>query len=492
MKRVLTAKGAKLLDSHMISDLGIPSMVLMENAAAAVCSQISNENGLILVLCGVGNNGGDGIAIARKLMIEGKNVHALMLGNPITDDAKLNLSVAEKLGLPITFIENVEQLQKHLSEKPAIIVDALFGIGLSREILGLYSEAIELTNQTNAIKIAVDTPSGINADTGEVMGCAFKADVTVSFQTAKRGHLVFPGRDYSGKLIIAKIGDAIKDYVFDSNEYLIEESDVQEILPKRKANSHKGNYGKALLIAGSNEYVGACVMSATATLRAGAGLLKVVTPNKVAQVLYSSLPEAMVYSDFYDWNGFLAHSKEFEKLLDWADCIAIGSGMGDSEAIAIILEMALSTNKPIIIDADGLNALAKSEIKLHNNVLITPHIGEFSRLSQKTKSAILADSVSIANTFAKENAIVLLLKGATTIISAYGERIYYDVSGNPGLSTGGSGDVLTGLILGLLAQGLSLEHAASCGSLLLGIGADEAVKHLSLRGILPTDVLEHI
>jgi hydroxyethylthiazole kinase-like uncharacterized protein yjeF len=492
MIRVLISKGAKLLDSHMIYDAEIPSMVLMENAAAAVCSQLSNIEGRIVVLCGQGNNGGDGLAVARKLFVDGKDVAAVLFGATNTNDARLNLSIAKKLGVPIEFINTADELQRIFDQKPAAIVDALFGIGLSRDIGGIYAEAIESANNCTAIKIAVDIPSGINADTGAVMGAAFKADITITFQTAKRGHLLFPGREYAGELVISKIGEAVKGYSYESDEYLLEEADLTKLLPERKENSHKGNYGKALLIAGSNEYVGACVMAAKACLRAGAGLLKVVTPKKVAQVLYNSLPEAIVFSEFDEWDGALSHSKELEKLLDWADCIAIGSGMGENEEIPSIIKMALQTNKPIIIDADGLNALAKSKLTLHKNTMLTPHIGEFSRLTNRQKEDISAAPVNMAQDFAKVKGVVLLLKGATTIISAYGERTYYDISGNAGLATGGSGDVLTGLILGMLAQGLPIENAACCGTLLLGIGADRAAKHISLRGILPTDVIEAI
>ncbi len=495
MKRVLTAQAMRNLDAHIINETGIPGSVLMENAAHALFRHVLchiNPKSHVLIICGKGNNGGDGLALLRILHMNGIDASAALLcgDSALKGDAAINLRAVRNIGLPCINISSEDELPELISANN-IIVDAVFGTGLSRNVTGLPAKAIEAMNKAEAYRIAVDIPSGINADTGEILGTAFKADATITFQHLKRGLILFPGREYAGKVEVASIGMSSKEYKFDNCEYCLEYDDIIRLIPKRTLNSHKGNYGRALLIAGSEDFFGASVMSARAALRAGAGLLKVVVPSEISPALFT-VPEAMVNPMPAGGWGSVDMLK-LDSLIDWADCIAVGPGMGRDEGVKSVVNHVLQSGKPSVLDADALNAIsAEASLcdHLHPNIVLTPHAGEMSRLCRCSTSDVTQDPVGFASMFTKRWNTNLLLKGATSVICSARGDIAYNLTGNPGLAKGGSGDVLTGIILAMIAQGLQPFEAACAGAFLLGKAADKAAEAISLRAITPGDVVE--
>ncbi len=477
----------------MIENVGIPSIVLMENAARGIADELS-EFSSVLILCGSGNNGGDGIALLRQLAMRNIKAKCVILSNEerLSRDSLINYKICVNTGLDISFVCDLKELENVFEEKYDALVDAMFGIGLSRPVDGIYKTAIELSNAYNSYKVAVDIASGINSNNGIVMSngedvpCAFKADKTVTMQHLKRGHILNDGRDYSGKVVINKIGvcDKYFENIIDNdyNEKLVEYADVKKLLPERKINSHKGTYGRALLIAGSENLYGAAVMAARSALKSGAGLLSVVCPQSIKSAFYS-LPEAMIY----DVDRF-----DFDKL-DRFDAIGCGCGMGRGDSVRDIVNKVIESGKPCVIDADGINALAVGGFeRLNENVILTPHPMEMSRLCGEAVGDILSSPVECAVKYAKMWECNIILKGATSIIADKNGAVRYNTSGNPALAKGGSGDTLTGIILALLAQKIKPFEAAYVGAYLLGSSADETVRLLSNRMINASDVQDNI
>lgn len=495
MKRVLTAEAMRNLDAHIINETGTPGSVLMENAAHALfrhaLCRISSES-RVLIICGKGNNGGDGLALLRILHMNGMSASAALLceDSELKGDAAINLRSVRNIGLPCINVKDEDEISRLISANN-IIVDAIFGTGLSRSVTGLPAKAIEAMNKAKARRIAVDIPSGICSDTGEVLGVAFKADTTITFQHLKRGLILFPGREYAGELVVAPIGMNSREYRFDNCEYCLEYDDIAQLIPKRLPDSHKGSHGRALLIAGSEGFFGASVMSARATLRAGAGLLKVAVPGEISPALFM-VPEAMV-NPMPEGGWGSADMLKLDSLITWADCIAVGPGMGRNDGVKRVVSRVLQSGKPSVLDADALNAVSSDATLyeyLHPNIVLTPHAGEMARLCGCSTFNITQDPVGFASSFSKRWKANLLLKGATSVICSSSGNIAYNLTGNPGLAKGGSGDVLTGIILAMIAQGLQPYEAACAGAYLMGKAADKAAETISLRAMTPSDVIE--
>ena len=496
MFKTVTAETMRAIDSHMINEIGIPSLVLMENAAGGVCRAVleaaATRGAGTAILCGIGNNGGDGLALLRQLAMNGVSATAYIVGDAshMSDDCKTQLNIALRLGLNCIFVD--ESYDFHAFSDFDIIVDAIFGTGLKREINGAARKAIDAANDSAAFKISIDIPSGIDSDLGLIRGVAFRADETVAIQYKKRGHLLFPGREYSGNVRVAKIGLSASDIDERITERELEFPDIKALLPPRRQDTHKGCNGKALLIAGSDDLTGAAIMSTRAALRSGAGLLKVFTAAGAAAILRTCLPEAMTSVGTADcWTTF--DKSQLESLIDWCDCIAIGPGIGHGHAVADMLSLVISCGKPLIIDADGLNALARQDSSaLHENVLLTPHLGEMSRLCAKPMESIKAEQLAHAAAYAKKTRANVLLKGATSIIVSPDGRVTYNTSGNPALAKGGSGDMLTGIILALCGQIGDVYDSACAGSFILGQSADTALDILNERFIIAGDVTDAV
>lgn len=497
MKKVVTPKAMMECDHNLTAELHIPPEMLMETAARAVAERVlcalQKTPGGVLILCAAGNNGGDGLALLRQLTMEGRECSVLLIGDPakFKDAAKLNYEICTACGLPVVQVSSEAELAAAWPESPAVIVDALFGTGLCRELSGVHLAAVQRANRSRAFRIAVDIPSGVHGESGRILGGAFRADETVTFQMVKRGHLLDPGREYTGRLFVAPIAPMPVWMQARYSDEWMEDPDLKAMLPKRARDSHKGKNGRALLIAGSPGFTGAAVMAAAAALRGGTGLLRVAHPRGLCGAL-SAVPEAMTAaaSEHDDWDS--SSPAEISRLLGGCDAAAVGPGLGRGGYRKEMVAAALDWGGRLVIDADGLNALASSpELfgKLHPNAILTPHPAEMARLCGNNVKDVLECPAELARKMAGEWNCVVLLKGAVSFIAEPSGRVTFNTTGNPGLAKGGSGDVLTGILLALLAQGLSAYDAARAGSYLLGAGADVAAASLAERALLARDVI---
>lgn len=478
MEYVITNENARRIDDYLINDVGINSIILMENVAFAVAEAVEAHQGKVAILLGNGNNSGDGIALMRILTLKGRQCVGIRCSdlNKLPPDALNNYRIASRLGLE--FSDNLSDM-----DGAGIIVDALFGIGLNRNITGKPYEAISYANRTDAYRIAIDVPSGINGDTGTIMGIVFRADETVTVQAIKKGMLLTSEREAVGKITVCKIGlpndERMNSF---SVGTLIDNSFVQSLLPDRKLVSNKGTYGRSLIIAGSKGMKGAALMASTAALTAGSGLVNAFVPKDIADV-FINRPEIMLNTD----------ESELVKLLDKATAIGIGCGCGNDDKIKSKLKQVLISKKPCVIDADAINTMdSEGKSLLHDKCIITPHPLEMSRFLGCTVSEVIENPVKIALQAASHFGCTVILKSATTIVATSGGEVRFNISGNPGLAKGGSGDVLTGIVTALLAQHLNPFDAASAGAFILGASADEAVNLLKNRMLIASDVIEYI
>lgn len=486
MKRVVTAEEMRAYESARFESGRASSLEWMERAAGGVDRflQVRYPRSSVLVVCGGGNNGGDGFALLRLLLARGADASGVLLFEPdrLAGDAKTNYQRALDVGARFS-----HRLTNELAARYDVLVDALFGTGLSRAITGEYTDAIAVLNASGKPIVAVDLPSGVDATTGAILGTAVRASATVTFEFYKRGHLLFPGRELCGDVVVHPLSGEPDSEAMPVA--LLEPSDIQSMLPNRPINSHKGSNGRALLCAGSERYTGAALLAAGAALRAGAGLTSVAMPGSVKPA-FAVLPEAMAIpvNEGADWDETACRAAI--ALLSKQNAVGVGPGVGEGTVLPL-LEALLKSGLPAVLDADALNQMSRSPAllkQLHPNVILTPHPAEMARLCGCSVEAILADPIGIARRFAKEWNCVVLLKSATTCIAS-GERVRLNTSGNPGLAKGGSGDVLTGIITALLAQGLGAFDAASAGAYLLGASADAALDLLRERMLLARDVI---
>ncbi|MCD8300622.1 MAG: NAD(P)H-hydrate dehydratase [Clostridiales bacterium] len=490
MKYILTSGEMQQCDKNTMEHFGLLSAVLMERAALATVEEIvrllPDKDSCVLVACGTGNNGGDGLAIARLLHLQGYRVEILLPGDMsrASEEAARQLSIAGAYGMDFIY-----ELPGHPID---CIVDAIFGIGLSRNIEGNYKKIIGFLNDTEALKVAVDIPSGVNADNGHIMGVAFRADVTVTFGFAKVGQLVYPGAGYVGELFVKDIG-IDHNSLLDMHPHigLMEPGDLS-FLPERSDDSNKGTYGKILVFAGSCNMAGAAVFSAKAAYRTGAGLVKVVTDNANREIIQTLVPEAILatYDEKTDMEELVREQ------LGWADAVVIGPGIGLSgQAVRMVQSVVENAEAPCLIDADGLNILASHPDWLLDNpgnMVVTPHPGEMSRLSGSPLDEIKDNLIRSAESFAGEYGVVTVLKDSRTVIACPDRATRLNITGNDGMATGGSGDVLTGIIGAIMARSGEVEDAAALGVLLHGLAGDAAAKKLGTAAMTATDIIDGI
>lgn len=494
MKYAVDAKAMNEIDRTTMDIIGIPSMVLMEKAAMKLVEAMVpkiTERDRILAVCGNGNNGGDGVAAARLLCEKGYYVDILLVGDETraSEQMKAQLNIARNLGMSVYNSVKVSEYN--------VIIDSLFGVGLKRTIEGKYAEIIQEVNDSEGIVFSVDLPSGVNASNGKILGIAIKADYTVTFGCHKIGLLLFPGCDYAGEVLVADIGFPQKViHSVAKKSFYYEQEDLLR-LPERKRRSNKGTYGRVLVIAGSEKISGAAYLSAKAAYRIGAGLVKVLTPECNKTVIQSLLPEALLST--YQSDELNYHWLKEE--LDWATAVVIGPGIGISDISRKLVLFAVENVKiPLIFDADSINLLADEEkyvikdeinrstvLHLPSNVILTPHLKEMSRLTKLSLQHIVSNTYEVATQY--RGNYVLVLKDARTIVIDE-ERIYFNVSGNDGMATGGSGDVLTGIIAGLAAQGLSNFDAAALGVYIHGLAGDYAVSKKNNYSLMAEDVVD--
>ncbi len=504
---LITAEQMQAIDRNAIATLGIPGPVLMENAGRAAAEEILCDAhelfpGPILVLAGRGNNGGDGYVIARILADRGWQVETLVLAEEghITGDAALMLQILQRLGGKVQFVDNQVSLPELFSAAaPHLIVDALLGTGLSSEVVGLYRQAIDLVNQSSAQVVAVDIPSGASGSDGRVLGVAVEADLTLCFDSAKIGHCSRPATDYVGELRVLEIGiPRAQRPPADQSCILIDESVAAGLLPRRPLTGHKGTFGHLGVVAGSTGMTGAAVLCCEAGLRSGTGLVTLFCPAELQAILEVKLTEVMTRPIAGQQDHLLIDNcAEIETFSAAYQALVLGPGLGQNpQTVSALRQLVAGCRSSLVIDADGLNALVGALDLLPRNEdsqpILTPHPGEFSRLTGLSIAEIEADRFRLARQFAIEHAVVLLLKGASTLIADPAGRVRINSSGNSGLATAGSGDVLSGLIGGLLAQGLSPFDAASLGAWLHGAAADLLAEDSGCAGILAGDLVKTI
>lgn len=489
MKFLPGAGQMKAADQYTIRELGIPSMELMERAAAS-CVRYMEEQKMdlshICVVCGSGNNGGDGFAIARMLKLKEYNVTVIMAGNRehCSKECEEQIRLFENAGGNIG--------NEFEDKEYSIIVDAIFGVGLGRNIEGKYKQIIEAMNRSGARKFAVDIPSGISADTGNVLGTAFRADDTVTFQAEKFGMSIYPGKEFAGKVYVADIGISKETFEKDTSVVCEQnEADYRKLLPVRREDSNKGTYGKVLVIAGSRGMSGAAYLNAKSAYMAGAGLVQIYTPKENRVILQQLLPEAIITSyDSYD-------EQELLRLLTWGDVICIGSGIGTGEVSEKILKTTLKKGKvPCVVDADGLNLISAHkeyfEKILHKNYILTPHMKEMSRLTDTSVDDIKKERLSVLRDYIEKTKITCVLKDSKTVIGSYEKRPCLNISGNSAMAKAGSGDVLAGLITGILAQKKDCFEAAVLGTYIHGRAGDFARAEKGCYSVMAEDIIFHI
>ena len=482
-------------DRYAIENLGIESTVLMQNAAEHVANAAMEHlppGKCAAVVCGTGNNGGDGIGAAAYLLRKGVPVRVFLVGNTkkITADSKEMLSRYSSLGGVTEAFCLSETILAYL-EQCAVIIDAMFGIGLNSDLSGDARLAAEMINHSNALVISADIPSGVNADTGAVLGYAVNADITVTFTRAKPGHFIEPGCACCGQLRVRDIGipDSAID-ITDCGVYAVFAENV--FLPARNPVTHKGDYGRCLIAAGSVGYTGAPALSARAASRMGAGLVYLGVPEPVYEIMAHKLDEEMPFPLPSDSKGRLAATAagELIRRASHCDSLLIGPGLGQSDEITELVNSALQLSKtPIVLDADGINAISGNISAIRSAscpLILTPHPGEFLRLNKDFSSK---DRLAAARAFAREHGCILVLKGHRTITAMPDGTAYINTTGGPALAKAGSGDVLAGMIAALVGQRLPIKDAVLTAVFLHGLAGDMCAELLSDYSVTASDVI---
>lgn len=509
--RVVSAQQMREIEKQAIEVYGIPSLLLMENAALAVVQEIRQtvaqmalkESFKTIVLVGKGNNGGDGLALARHLMISGMDVTVFSFAKTeeFHGDAALNCRLYQNAGGRFFVIEGEKQLRltRLALHQADIIVDAIYGTGLRGALPSFVEEFVEEVNQTKAWVIAVDIPSGVEADNGKIYRSAIRAQTTVTFGLPKLGHFLGKGPEYAGRVIVDPI--SIPDKFLAQEEvstFVLTDDEVHTFLPVRTLQGHKGTHGKGVLVAGSPGMIGAAILAGRSALRCGIGLLQIITPQRVASQIDLGLTEATVWP--VEGENALGNQawSVIEEKCRVAQALAIGPGLGQNPDFIPVLEEVLRTIElPVLLDADALNLVAQEPGILgwrqgRGPLIMTPHPGEMARLCDCSVQEIEDNRLEIAVTKAVEWGAVLVLKGAVTVIASPDGRAFLNPTGNPGLGTGGTGDVLTGSILAWLAQGVPPFEAACLGVYLHGKAADELAQDVGWSGFTATEVADQL
>ncbi len=503
---LVTAKEMQEMDRLTIESFGIPGRVLMENAGRGATRllverfpDISKQK--VGIVAGRGNNGGDGFVIARYLHEKGvkTTVYLLSSADMVKGDAEANLNLLGPLHIPViempdkeTFFENRTSIVHE-----NIFVDAILGTGLKSDVKGFYKEVIEFINGLDRPVFSVDIPSGLDSDTGWPCGISIRADATATFAFAKTGHFLFPGADLTGDLGVIDIG--IPDHIrkqIDPRQYVLSQEMINQYFQPRASDAHKGHTGHLLVIGGSPGKTGAAAMAAMSAMRTGAGLVTLACPASLNPVLETLAVEAMTHPLLETQSGGISEMSfdEIAELLSEKRCLAIGPGMGtDPSTKNLVCRLISESRIPIVVDADGLNNIANVVEVLKAAkapVVLTPHPGEMARLLNLTPKAVQKDRITCAREFAVKYSVYVVLKGAGTVIAHPDGKVFINTTGNPGMASGGMGDVLTGIIGGLIAQEYSPEEAVHAGVYLHGAAADSLAKSIGPFGFLASDVAD--
>jgi len=501
--RVLDAEAMREVDRAAIEDLGIPSLVLMENAAIGLADAIGEtypEATSAAIFCGPGNNGGDGLALARHLTARGYQVEVRLVhgGGSLSPDAGVQLEICKKQGLTIHEYGPGDSKREAVDSASHldVVVDALFGTGLTRPLAGHFAEIVEAINTLSVPCVAVDLPSGLNGSTATIMGPHIQAELTVTFAAPKIAHVLLPAAEAVGEVVIADLGiprDLIERAAGDLHLLVVEE--LMGHLSPRPPSSHKGDFGHALIMAGSVGKAGAAILAARGAVRAGAGLVTVATPESVAQTVELGSLESMTLPLAADPHGGLSEESA-TTILDFASgkhVLAVGPGLGSSAStVQVIRRVVAEVEIPVVLDADGLNAFAGAMELLKGSgceKILTPHPGELARLLGVSTAEIQVDRVASARSAARLAGSVVVLKGFQTLVAEPDGAVFVNPTGNPGMASGGTGDVLTGIITGLLSQGLEPTMAARLGVFVHGSAGDRAMTDCGQIALTASDLL---
>ena len=490
----------KALDRRATEEFGISQDLLMENAGQAVYFVILQEFGIknskFIVLCGGGNNGGDGLVVARKIYSNGGEVKVFLLDDEtkFRGAAKRNFEIVSRMPIEISSVDSIDSIISEVIDSDAI-VDAIFGTGLVRKVSGIYKDIIQLINESQRTIFSVDIPSGINGDTGEVMGVAVEADYTVTFGLPKLGNMLYPGYEHCGKLYVSHI--SFPPNLYNSHAIKVAINNPIE-LPERARDTHKGSYGKALFIAGSSSYLGAPYFSALSFLKSGGGLSYLATPKSISPFLASKGSEVVFLPQKETSSGSIALESK-DELLEFSqmvDMVVLGPGLSLArETQELVRELTPNINKPLLIDGDGITAIAEDLGKIKNReapTILTPHLGEMSRVTKMAISEINKNKIDVLQRTTRELNAIIILKGAHSLIGYPDETVFISVSGNSGMATAGSGDALTGTIAAMYGLGLALEDAVRMGVFIHGFSGDVAAVDKGEDGITAQDILDHL
>lgn len=497
--KIATREQVREIDRRAIEDYKIPGLVLMENAGRSVAELISNRYpraGKIAMFCGIGNNGGDGFVITRHLITKGIKVTTFVCG----DDKKYK---GDALTNYIS-LQNIDAESINLSDElPGkfdfdLTVDCLFGTGLDREVKGFYKDIIEFINSSDIPAISVDIPSGLDANTARPLGCSIKADCTVTFALPKIGNVIYPGAKYCGDLYLSGITTP-QVLENDINIEMLDAREVKTLFKKRSQDTHKGTYGHLFILAGSPGKTGACVLSATGAQRIGTGLITAGVAESLNTVVEEKLTEAMSEPLPQTKDGLLGNAslkKALGILNDKKTALAIGPGISTSKQTEkFLFDVLKNCSVTTVIDADAITLIAKKPEflkKLKAPAVLTPHPGEMARLIGKNSKQVQNDRIATTRDFATKYGVYLVLKGARTLIGTPEGKIYINPTGNPGMAAGGMGDVLTGIIGGLLAQGYNAENSCKIGVFIHGLAGDMAAEHIADSGFLAGELADYI
>lgn len=504
---VATSQEMQNIDRRAAEEYGIPTLLLMENASLGVCRLVEEMYGpvkgkKITIVCGKGNNGGDGLAAARQLHNRGARVQAYLLSeqSALKGDAAVNLEIALKMGIELYSRDRYDMQGLRIALNHShVIIDAILGTGLSAPVIGEYAEVIGLINDSGRPVVAVDIPTGINSDTGEVMGSAVKAAATAALAIPKRGHLLYPGAEFTGRLHVTDI--SIPRAAIEKEEiylHLLTEKDMRELIPSRPEESHKGSFGHVLVIAGSIGKGGAAAMTALACLRSGAGLVSLAVPESVQPIVAAKVTEVMTspLAETAEKSIALSAMEEIVGLARDKEVVAIGPGLTThKETTEMIRQLISEIMVPIVVDADAINALEGHLDVLRDRkfpTILTPHPKEMERLIGKSSADVQRDRIGMARSFAMAHGVYLVLKGAHTVIAEPSGGAHISPTGNPGMATAGTGDALTGIIAGLIAQKMDISAAVQLGVYLHGLAGDMAAKEVGMVGMIAGDLISRI
>lgn len=493
--RIGTSISTKKLDQACVEEYKIPLIVMMENAVLSAVKHLDTDlYDKYVIVSGVGNNGGDGLGIARQLKAKNKEVKVFLIGNmeKITQCSKTNLQILQAMKVEYEVICNneddnikLENLKNNIKNSD-IVIDCIFGTGLEREIKGIFKEVIKIINENKNLVYSIDVPSGINATNGEILGICIKADKTISFEFYKRGFLKYETKKYIGEVIVEHIG--IPENIlnkYDDKEYITTMNFVKNNIKIRNKFSFKSDFGKVTIFAGTTGFTGAAYLSSESAVKCGSGLVTVICDKEIQPILSCKLSEAMTAN----YN----EKERIDKLIKSSNVIGFGCGMGDIKATLDMLHYLINNaNCHLVIDADGLNVLKNDTSilkKYKNKIVITPHLGEMSRLTGESISYIQENKIDVAKSFAKENNIIVLLKGYETVITD-GYITYINPTGNSSMANGGMGDCLLGIITSFIGQGIDVFEAVVCAAFIHGYIGDELSKQLYT--VNATDIIKKI